>query len=75
MGAGWWSKAEVVTTEPEKVKELILQITNEGDTTGVYNIEIKGNSIFFDSDGYGRYGIEWEEGFFDTYDSLLFARL
>ena len=21
MGVGWWSKAEVVTTEPEKVKE------------------------------------------------------
>lgn len=73
MGYSFWSKAEVVTTEPEKVKDLILQIVAEGETTSVYNLEIKGNSIFFDSDGYGRYGISEDSSWDD--EGVLFARL
>lgn len=70
MGVSWYSKAEVVTTEPEIVKDLILQIANE-DTAPVHNLEIKGNSIFFDSDGYNCFGVEWE----NYADALLFERL
>lgn len=71
MGVSWYSQAEVVTIEPEKVKELILQIANEEDTSPVCNLEIQGNSIFFDSDGYGCFGVEWE----NYADNLLFERL
>ena len=60
MGGYWYSQAEVVTTEPEIVKELILQIANEERTSPVRNLEIKGNSIFFDSDGYGCFGVKRE---------------
>ncbi|MBK1989864.1 hypothetical protein A0J48_020415 [Sphaerospermopsis aphanizomenoides BCCUSP55] len=74
MGYSLWSRAEVVTTEPEKVKDLILQIVAEGETTSVHNLEIKGNSIFFDSEGYGRYGLQWEERFLPSEEGL-FAKL
>jgi hypothetical protein len=71
MGVSWYSQAEVVTTEPETVKELILQIADEEKTVPICNLEIKGNSIFFDSDGYGCFGVEHK----NHYDSLLFERL
>jgi hypothetical protein len=71
MGVSWYSKAEVVTTEPEIVKDLILQIANEEDAAPVHNLEIKGNSIFFDSDGYNCFGVEWE----NYADALLFEKL
>ncbi|TAE61730.1 MAG: hypothetical protein EAZ87_00705 [Nostocales cyanobacterium] len=75
MGVSWEYVAEVVTTEPEKVKELILQIAGKDETAGVYDIEIKGNSIFFTSAGYGVYGLDsWDMGC-DYDNGLLFARL
>jgi hypothetical protein len=43
MGAYWCSQAEVVTTEPTIVKNLILQIASKKNTTSVHNLEIKGN--------------------------------
>lgn len=71
MGVSWYSQGEVVTTQPEIVRELILQIAHEEGTTLVRDIEIKGNSIFFNSDGYGCFGVEWE----NYNDALLFERL
>lgn len=71
MGAYWCSQAELVTTEPKIVKNLILQIASKKETTSVHNLEIKGNSIFFDSDGYGCFGVEWE----NYGKGLLFKKL
>lgn len=71
MGVSWDSQAEVVTTEPEIVKELILQIVDEEDTTPVHNLEIKGTSLFFNSGGYGCFGLDSE----NYKDYLLFQRL
>ncbi|WP_016948896.1 hypothetical protein [Anabaena sp. PCC 7108] len=60
MGVFWYSKAEVVTTEPETVKKIIKKIARRKGIPPVCNLKIKGYSIFFDSDGYGCFGVKGE---------------
>jgi hypothetical protein len=60
MGGFWYSQAEVVTTEPEEVKKIIKKIARRKGIPPVRNLKIKGNSIFFDSDGYGCFGVNGE---------------
>jgi hypothetical protein len=81
MGIFWFSKAEVVSQEPEIIKNLIEEIAEDEDYTSVYDLEIKGNSIFFNSGGYGYYGTYFEdeaslqlfEKLFERYDGALVA--
>ncbi len=78
MGLSWYSNAEVVSYEPEKIKELVEQIPKKSDTTSVYNPKIEDNSVFFSSAGYGCYGVAGEcnrellfEQLFEQYDGPL----
>jgi hypothetical protein len=85
MGVFLLSCGEVVTTEPEKIKKLIEQIAQDkfpealGDTTApAYDLKIENYSIFFNSGGYGCYGVEWEnpspilfEKLFERYTGAL----
>lgn len=67
MGIFWLSHAEVVTTEPQKLKELIEQIAQEEPSTEtdsgvapIHDLNVEKNSVLFNSAGYGCYGVEWE---------------
>lgn len=77
----WKSEAEIVSQEPEVIKTLIEEIIKNEDVARVCDLEIKGNSIFFNSGGYGCYGTYFEdeapselfEKLFERYDDALFA--
>ncbi|NCO74380.1 MAG: hypothetical protein GW795_12580 [Cyanobacteria bacterium] len=71
MGVSWDSHAEVISLEPEKIKQLIEEIDNDDnyDTSSVNDLRIEDNSVFFNSGGYGCYG--YDEGDRD----LLFQKL
>ncbi len=58
MGLSWRSYAEVISFEPQTVKELIEDIVRNYDTTRAYDLRIEDNSVFFNSDGYGGYGMK-----------------
>jgi len=82
MGTSWYSEAELVSQEPEVIKSLIEEIIeNEDVTTSVCDLEIRGNSIFFNSKGYGCYGTDFEdenstqlfEQLFERYNKALIA--
>ena len=57
MGVYWCSYAEVVSTEPEVIKELIEKAKTLCETkiTSIYDLTIDGNSVLFNSRGYGCY--------------------
>lgn len=71
MGVSWDSHAEVISLEPEKIKQLIEEIDNDDNynTASINDLRIEDNSVFFNSGGYGCYG--YEEGCGD----LLFQKL
>ena len=73
MGVFWQSSAEIVTNEPQKLKVLIEQISqdiSDDRVTPIHDLNIKGESLFFHSAGYGCYGVESENPC-----SLLFEKL
>ena len=71
MGVSWHSHAEVISLEPEKIKQLIEEIDNDDnyDTSLIRDLRIEDNSVFFNSGSYGCYG--YDEGDRD----LLFQKL
>lgn len=72
MGVSWHSQAEVISLEPEKIKQLIEEIDNDDNynTASIYNLRIEDNSVFFNSGGYGSYA--YDEGYADLlFDILL----
>lgn len=71
MGVSWHSHAEVISLEPEKIKQLIEEIDRDEDydTSSVNDLKIEDNSVFFNSGGYGGYGYNEE------YGDLLFEQL
>jgi hypothetical protein len=89
MGVFWQSEAEVISQEPEIVKALIEEISNEefehlglpSKPTSVFDLRIDDGSIFFNSHGYGYYGTNFEneaspqlfEKLFERYHGALFA--
>ena len=82
MGAYWCSYAKVVSTEPEVIKQLIEKAKTLYGTelTSIYDLTIDGNSILFNSRGYGCYGTDFEdtntmlfEFLFENYDKALFC--
>lgn len=70
MGVSWHSHAEVISLEPEKIKQLIEEIIDEEKKrkyyclSSVHDLRIEDNSVFFNSGGYGCYG----------YDAYYFIR-
>ncbi|MGI0483550.1 hypothetical protein ACN4EE_22555 [Geminocystis sp. CENA526] len=60
MGVSWYSHAEVISLEAEKIKQLIEEIdrNNDYDTSYVRDLRIEDNSVFFNSGGYGCYGYD-----------------
>lgn len=82
MGISWYSEAELVSLEPKVVASLIEEIIEDEDVTAeVCDLEIKGNSVFFNSKGYGCYGTNIEdettvqlfEKLFERYEKALIA--
>lgn len=80
LGIFWYSEAEIVSLEPDVVKDLIEEIAKSEDVAGMSDLQIKENSIFFNSRGYGCYGTHFEcpgeELFrilFELYDGALIA--
>ena len=88
MGVFWNSEAQVISQEPEIIKALIEEISKEefehegslAEPTTVYDLKIEGNSIFFNSRGYGCYGTDFEdvspqlfEKLFERYQGALVA--
>lgn len=81
MGVYWRSRAEVISTEPKVIEELIKQISeNNEEVTSVDDLRIEGNSVLFHSTGYGCYGTDFEdpghtimlfELLFENYDRAL----
>ncbi|RMD71423.1 MAG: hypothetical protein D6822_02920 [Cyanobacteria bacterium J149] len=71
MGVSWHSQAEIISLEPEKIKQLIEEIDNDDNynTASIDDLRIEDNSVFFNSGGYGCYG--YDEGDRD----LLFQKL
>lgn len=63
MGRHWCSYAEVVSTEPEIIKQLIEKAKTLYDTqlTSIYDLTIDENSVLFNSRGYGCYGTDFED--------------
>jgi len=64
MGKTWDSEAEVISLEPEKIKQLIEEIIDENKKSNhfrissVHDLRIEDNSVFFNSGGYGCYGYD-----------------
>jgi hypothetical protein len=64
MGKTWDSEAEVISLEPEKIKQLIEEIIDEDKKSNhfrissVHDLRIEDNSVFFNSGGYGCYGYD-----------------
>jgi hypothetical protein len=83
MGTYWCSYAEVVSTEPEVIKQLIKKAKTKDDIEfpSIYDLTIDGNSVLFNSGGYGCYGTDFEDGggfrkmlfefLFENYDRAL----
>lgn len=83
MGRYWCSYAEVISTEPEVIKQLIekAKTQDEIEFPSIFNLTINGNSVLFNSDGYGCYGTDFEDGglfrkmlfefLFENYDQAL----
>ena len=76
MSVYWHSYAGVISTEPEVIKRLIEE--GSEDVTNAYDLTIDGNCILFHSDGYGCYGTGFEdvrvmlfEFLFENYDRAL----
>lgn len=71
MGIFRYSRAEVISLEPEKIKKLIEEICTDDDysTAPVYDLRIEDNSVFFNSKGYGCYGSD--EGYLDLLFEIL----
>jgi len=74
MGLSWDSHAEVISLEPEKIKQLIEEIDNDDnyDTSLIRDLRIEDNSVFFNSGGYGCYG--YNEGYGDLLFKILLER-
>ena len=79
MGVFWDSYAEVVSSEPEAVKELIEKIINDHKNknktiTPIFNLRVENSSIFFDSKGYGCYGTSFENESSEQLFEILFSQ-
>ncbi|WP_324281639.1 hypothetical protein VKI21_07465 [Cyanobacterium aponinum UTEX 3222] len=74
MGVSWHSHAEVISLEPEKIKQLIEEINNDDNynTASIDDLRIEDNSVFFNSGGYGCYG--YEEGYADLLFEILLEK-
>ncbi len=74
MGVSWHSQAEVISLEPEKIKQLIEEIDsdNKQNTASINDLRIEDNSVFFNSGGYGCYG--YDEGYKDLLFKILLER-
>ncbi len=74
MGVSWHSHAEVISLEPEKIKQLIEEIDRDDDydTSSVNDLRIEDNSVFFNSGGYGCYG--YDEGVGDLLFKILLEK-
>lgn len=70
MGVTWHSEAEIVSLEPDAVKDIIEKIVEKENVTEVYDLKIKGNSIFFHSFNYGYYSADFGNG-----ETLLFEKV
>jgi uncharacterized protein YjbI with pentapeptide repeats len=76
----WMSEVEIVTLEPEVIKKLIEKISKSGGIPTVQDLEIRDNSIFFNSMNDGCYGYDDRTSpelfkiLFELYDGPLIAR-